>query len=533
MGKRALLIGCNYPGTDAELAGCVNDVVRMRKSLIERFGFDEENIVVMIDTDEDYPQPTGANIRKALQKIVANTEEGDVLFMHYSGHGTRIPPESGIEDDTGYDECIVPTDMNVLSDDDFREVVNDLPDGVTFTFISDSCHSGGLIDHEKEQIGDSVIDDDDDDNTTNNREAPASRTRDFQLPDRRREDEEEEGGGYGRREQHGRREEYGGREEHGRREEYGRREDYEREEHGRRSEGRYEGSRHDDRDEEDRHGNRRHGEERRHEEYEGERRSGYGRSEESHDDGNSRYGKKKIQSKNRGLPVSMIMSLLSSKTGKDVGGDGVRTALYSVFGEDASPMVQTFVGILISQAPSILAAMSGGEGEGKSSGGGIGGMISGLLGGGGKSSSPLTGMLSGVAMNFVKSQMTSARELGTDDILSVQTSRVKEVAESGNRDWAFAGWKPEARFRVREDMGILVSGCQTDETSADANPGSGGEPYGALSNSIQQVLAQHEGPITCKELVMRARRILKKSGFEQNPGLYCSDSNSQNYFICP
>ena len=32
--------------------------------------------------------------------------------------------------------------------------MNKIPPGATFTFISDSCHSGGLIDEEKVQIGD-------------------------------------------------------------------------------------------------------------------------------------------------------------------------------------------------------------------------------------------------------------------------------------------------------------------------------------------------------------------------------------------
>lgn len=43
------------------------------------------------------------------------------------------------------------------ADGDFRDLVNKIPSGVTFTFISDSCHSGGLIDSEKEQIGGGVI----------------------------------------------------------------------------------------------------------------------------------------------------------------------------------------------------------------------------------------------------------------------------------------------------------------------------------------------------------------------------------------
>jgi len=32
--------------------------------------------------------------------------------------------------------------------------VKQIPEGVKFTFMSDSCHSGGLIDETKEQIGD-------------------------------------------------------------------------------------------------------------------------------------------------------------------------------------------------------------------------------------------------------------------------------------------------------------------------------------------------------------------------------------------
>lgn len=113
--KRALLVGCNYPGTKAELKGCINDVKRMQRCLIERYGFAEEDIVVLIDTDPSYPQPSGANIRRAISNLVASARPGDYLFIHYSGHGTRLPAETGDNDDTGYDECIVPCDMNLIT----------------------------------------------------------------------------------------------------------------------------------------------------------------------------------------------------------------------------------------------------------------------------------------------------------------------------------------------------------------------------------------------------------------------------------
>lgn len=115
MAKKAVLIGINYPGTKAELRGCVNDVRRMHKCLVERYGFSEEDITILIDTDESSTQPTGKNIRRALADLVGSADSGDVLVVHYSGHGTRLPAETGEDDDTGYDECIVPCDMNLIT----------------------------------------------------------------------------------------------------------------------------------------------------------------------------------------------------------------------------------------------------------------------------------------------------------------------------------------------------------------------------------------------------------------------------------
>ncbi|KAH9331626.1 hypothetical protein KI387_003734 [Taxus chinensis] len=145
--KYAVLVGCNYPNTKNELHGCVNDVNRMQGTLVHRFGFAKDNITLLIDTDESYTKPTGENICNALLEMVGKAKAGDVLFFHYSGHGTLVPLHNR------RDECIVPCDFNLLSDEDFRLIVNQVPDGACFTMVSDSCHSGGLIDKEKEQIG--------------------------------------------------------------------------------------------------------------------------------------------------------------------------------------------------------------------------------------------------------------------------------------------------------------------------------------------------------------------------------------------
>lgn len=144
-------MGCNYPGTEAELNGCVNDVMAMKKLLQEIYGFQEDDFTLLIDTDTSYEQPTGRNIKTKLRESVAASQPGDVLFLHFSGHGTQIPGD-GAEEADMKDEAICPTDMNLILDDDLREILQGLNDEVFFTFVSDCCHSGGMLDHAAIQI---------------------------------------------------------------------------------------------------------------------------------------------------------------------------------------------------------------------------------------------------------------------------------------------------------------------------------------------------------------------------------------------
>ncbi|KAF9593060.1 hypothetical protein IFM89_020067 [Coptis chinensis] len=51
--------------------------------------------------------------------------------------------------------------------------------------------------------------------------------------------------------------------------------------------------------------------------------------------------------------------------------------------------------------------------------------------------------------------------------------------------------------RALPDGGILVSECQTNQTSADANPsGNAAGAYGALSNASQTIIAKADGTVT-------------------------------------
>lgn len=515
MAKRALLVGCNYPGTKVELHGCVNDVKRMHATLTSRYGFDESEILVLVDTDESGMQPTGANIRSCLAKLIRGTEGGDVLVFHYSGHGTQVPPEAGATADaTGAEEAIVPTDMNLLTDDDFRELVNQIPAGATFTFISDSCHSGGLIDAEKEQIGDATG------GGLAGMAAQAfqgsSGARDFQYeggrPRRPRNDEEEEsygedyepgyGGrrtrgeygeeeepqpGYGRRQKSEYEGGYGGRRRESEYEEgygesrrepeyegYGRRQESEYEGYGGRREPEYEG-----------YGRRRE---------EGEYGSGYGGGGEEvayaqqiggDDDG---YGRgRAVVTKE--IPVDLLTQILSERTGHQVDIGNIRTTLFDMFGDSASPSIKAFANLVFQQLQ----------------GGGEGGIM---------------GAVSSLATEFLKSKLDGQDE----DQAASYLAPAQNAGEYRPR--------PQ-RQNVPADCGILLSGCQSNETSADANPsGNAADSYGAFSNAIQTVLSQTDGPISNRDLVLQVRKVLQTQGFKQHPCLYCSDQNADAVFIC-
>lgn len=149
MAKSALLIGCNYPGTKAHLFGCVNDAHLMKSMLVDCYGFKDSACTMLVDTNESKNQPTGSNIKKHLKKMVEDAKPGDILFMHFSGHGIQMVAGEDSDEEDGLDEVLVPTDMNLIADDDLRDIVKGLPKGVAFTFVADCCHSGGMLDHKE------------------------------------------------------------------------------------------------------------------------------------------------------------------------------------------------------------------------------------------------------------------------------------------------------------------------------------------------------------------------------------------------
>lgn len=308
------------------------------------------------------------------------------------------------------------------TDDDFRDFVDQVPEGCRITIVSDSCHSGGLIDEAKEQIGESTKRDDDDVNDHHHggfrgflhrTVEEAFESRGIHLPSELR---------------------------------------------------------HRD------------------------------RPEEAQGQDQVYDGEEQGHVKSRSLPLSTLIDILKQKTGKDdIDVGKLRPTLFDIFGEDASPKVKKFMKVIMDKLNH-----GGGKGEGEDGGG------SGFL-----------GVMGSLAQQFLKQKLEENNEEYAKPALETRVNSKHDV---------YAG---STSKRALPDGGILISGCQTHQTSADATPsGNAALSYGAFSNAIQTILAESDGYMTNQELVLKARKLLKKQGFTQQPGLYCSDRHVDASFVC-
>ena len=139
--KKALLIGINYTGTKNELFGCINDVNAVKERITNQ-GFTSVNTI----TDLTTKKPTRNNILTEFKNLLLNSQAGDLLFFMYSGHGYYTLDRNGDEQD-GYDELIVTSDLQGITDDEFKTLIQqNLKKDVTLFAMFDCCFSGSILD---------------------------------------------------------------------------------------------------------------------------------------------------------------------------------------------------------------------------------------------------------------------------------------------------------------------------------------------------------------------------------------------------
>jgi len=131
--KYALVVGNNYPNTEAELRGCVNDAWDWSE-LLKREGYTVE---VLLEADK-------MTVLNHLHDLVDRAGFADRIVFQFSGHGTWVPDRDGDEAD-GRDEALVMAGLShadLITDDELQRVFTELKYGTGVLVLSDSCHSG-------------------------------------------------------------------------------------------------------------------------------------------------------------------------------------------------------------------------------------------------------------------------------------------------------------------------------------------------------------------------------------------------------
>lgn len=153
--RRALLIGINdYLANDVrtqgatvvewipqDLRGARNDVDMIRTVLQSRFGFEAANVRELTDRDA-----TREAILGAMTELVESAGPNDVVYLHFSGHGSQVKDVSGDETRDGMDETILSYDARTedvrdITDDEIGAVLSRLRTRNALVVL-DSCHSG-------------------------------------------------------------------------------------------------------------------------------------------------------------------------------------------------------------------------------------------------------------------------------------------------------------------------------------------------------------------------------------------------------
>ena len=153
--KIALLVGIDRyaPGTPeafSRLSGCVRDVDLVRSLLVDRFGFKDEDVLVLANE-----QATHEGIVRAFhERLIQRAGPGTEALFWFSGHGSRVPDRSGASaaEIERMDSTLLAYDSRAKGEDGAFDLADDELDSLLaaltaktnrVTVVTDACHSGG------------------------------------------------------------------------------------------------------------------------------------------------------------------------------------------------------------------------------------------------------------------------------------------------------------------------------------------------------------------------------------------------------
>ena len=167
----ALLVGCTrYPNllTSQQLAGPANDVLLIRRLLVDRFHFAEKDVVILSEAAAqergDKWCPTRANIEREFGELARKARAGDRVVIFLAGHGSREPDTRPNDPNRfkpdGMEEIFLPRDVgdlpawdrtkgrvpNAIADYELRDWLKKIRDHkASLWVIVDACHSATMV----------------------------------------------------------------------------------------------------------------------------------------------------------------------------------------------------------------------------------------------------------------------------------------------------------------------------------------------------------------------------------------------------
>lgn len=151
--KRALLIGIGaYPAESGWATIHGDNDLEITSELLQEIGWTKSEIISLRNQEA-----TKANIIQQFQQLAQTAEQGDWVYIHFSGHGQQMSNWTGDEAD-GWDEAWIPYDAqkvyakgkyegeNHLADDEINGLLSNIKQQIgasgSLIVVVDACHSG-------------------------------------------------------------------------------------------------------------------------------------------------------------------------------------------------------------------------------------------------------------------------------------------------------------------------------------------------------------------------------------------------------
>ncbi len=150
--KRAIVIGLGQQ-EDSSWGKINGDSdIPYIKEMLYSSAFNRQNIITLVNEDA-----TKKNIINAFERLIKHCCRGDIVYIHFSGHGQRITDIDG-DEKGGWDESWIPYDAykeycikdkgekHLVDDEIYRfltGVRNKIGESGKILVVADACHSGG------------------------------------------------------------------------------------------------------------------------------------------------------------------------------------------------------------------------------------------------------------------------------------------------------------------------------------------------------------------------------------------------------